>query len=579
MKALASALCVVGFMVVVMLSADGQSAPTSAQGRGPGEEAPPPIPAGAEIEARGPVNEAFAQPALPRQTADAIVPKKPPEPVNELPPDQRPEGDNVQWIPGYWAWDDDRSDFLWVSGTWRVPPPGRHWAPGYWQGAEGGWRWVPGYWAVLEETSIELAPEPPDAIEEAIPVAPDDNSTYVPGSWVYRQSRFWWRPGFWVAYRPGWAWINAGYHWTPAGYAFVDGYWDYDLERRGLCFAPVYIDSRFYGRPGWAYRPAYAVVADVLLTSLFINVARNQYYFGDYYDGAYARRGIYPLVDYRIANRTYDPLFSYYRWQHRTDPRWEETIRKTYVARREGTMPRPPRTLVLQQKSTTTNNVTMVASLNQISQIKTTNIKLQPVPPAQIQTIQKHTEHLREVTKKRATAEVSVKAAPKGTEVHTPVRVELPKPAEFHKPAAGAQAPPPRPTHPEPQLKTPPSPKGKSGEKGAVEFKKPAIPESPKGKSVEKGAGELKKLAPPEPPTAPKGELKKPAPPEPPPAPKGEKGKSEKKKDKDKDNPAARAEGFETPTMIARWPEALSNRDYRDRRSLRELAARMDESP
>jgi WXXGXW repeat (2 copies) len=556
MKTLASALCVLGFVAIIMLSADGQSAPPPAQVRQP-SDAPPPIPAGAEIEARGPVHEAFAQPALPRQTADAVVPKKPPEPVNELPPDRRPEGDNVQWIPGYWAWDDDRTDFLWVSGTWRSPPPGRHWAPGYWQEAEGGSRWVPGYWAVLEETSVELVPAPPDPIEEAVPVAPDDNSSYVPGVWVYRQSRFWWRPGFWVGYRPGWAWITAGYHWTPAGYVFVDGYWDYDLERRGLCFAPVYLDRRSYGQPGWFYRPAYAVVADVLLTSLFVNVGRNQYYFGDYYDGAYARRGIYPLVDYRIGNRSYDPLFSYYRWQNRSDPRWEETIRKTYAARRDGGMPRPPRTLVLQQKSTT--NVTMVASLNQINQIKTTNIKLQAVPPAQIQTIQKQTEHLREVTKKRASAEVSVRASSKGTEVHTPVRVELPKPAEIHKAPVGAHAPPPRPTHPEPVQKSPPppSPKGK-----AIE---------PKGKVIEKGGAEFKKPAASEIPAAPKGKPEPPAgqkgKPEPPAAPKG---KSDKK---DKDNPAAQAHGTsgvvvastqvdETPQIIVRWDDPLPGRRF-----------------
>jgi hypothetical protein len=565
MKTFASTLCVLGFMGFVMWSADGQTTPISAQVKAPGEDVPPPIPAGAEIEARGPVNEAFAQPALPRQNGDAVIPKKPPEPVNELPPEQRPEGDNVQWIPGYWAWDDERSDFLWVSGTWRTPPPGHHWVPGYWQEAEGGWRWVPGYWGLLEETSVDLYPTPPDPVEEAIPAAPDDNSTYVPGNWVYRQSRFWWRPGFWVAYRPGWTWINAGYHWTPAGYVFVDGYWDYDLARRGLCFAPVYVDQRVYARPGWFYRPTYAIVADVLLTSLFINTGWNQYYFGDYYDGAYARRGIYPVVDYRIGNRFYDPVFSYYRWQYRADPRWEQTIRKTYAARRDGSMPRPPRTLVQQQKSNT--NVTMVASLNRINQMKTTNFKLQPVPPAQVQAIEKHTEHLREVTKKRAAGEASVKASGKvegkvpvkGTEVHTPVRVEIPKPAEFHKPPAGDHAPPPRPMHPEPQLKSPP-PKGKPAEKGGVELKKPATPE-PKGKAGEKGV-----------------ELKKPAPPSEPPG----KGKSEKgKKEKDKDNPAAGARGLETPIMTARWEEPWAHRDYRDRRSLRGLSAwiEVDESP
>src|SRR5207253_6727015 len=111
---------------------------------------------GVDVQARGPVHEAFAQPTLRRQGASEIVSRKPPEPVNELPPDQKPEGENVVWLPGYWAWDEDRTDFLWVSGVWRVPPPGRHWTPGYWAQAEGGWQWVSGYWAALEETSVEL---------------------------------------------------------------------------------------------------------------------------------------------------------------------------------------------------------------------------------------------------------------------------------------------------------------------------------------------------------------------------------------------------------------------------------------
>ena len=61
---------------------------------------------------------------------------KPPDPIPEEPPDQKPKGDNVQWIPGYWAWDDDRQDFLWVSGCWRVPPSGRNWrgSSNFWSG-------------------------------------------------------------------------------------------------------------------------------------------------------------------------------------------------------------------------------------------------------------------------------------------------------------------------------------------------------------------------------------------------------------------------------------------------------------
>ena len=64
-----------------------------------------------------------------------IVPKQPPTPIEEVPPDMKPEGGNPTWIPGYWSWDDDRRDFIWVSGVWRSPPAQHRWMPGYWQPA------------------------------------------------------------------------------------------------------------------------------------------------------------------------------------------------------------------------------------------------------------------------------------------------------------------------------------------------------------------------------------------------------------------------------------------------------------
>src|SRR5262249_32726010 len=79
-----------------------------------GDDDPAP-PEGAEVMARGPVHEAFAEPSAPRAEAPPVVPKAPPDPVEEAPPEEKPEGDNVVWIPGYWAWDEDGKDFLWVS--------------------------------------------------------------------------------------------------------------------------------------------------------------------------------------------------------------------------------------------------------------------------------------------------------------------------------------------------------------------------------------------------------------------------------------------------------------------------------
>src|SRR2546423_15344455 len=92
-----------------------------------------------EVLTRGPIHEAYASAVTAEVKPGPIALKAPPEPIEELPPDQKPEGDNVQWISGYWAWDEERSDYLWVSGFWRVPPPNQQWVPGAWRPAGNSW--------------------------------------------------------------------------------------------------------------------------------------------------------------------------------------------------------------------------------------------------------------------------------------------------------------------------------------------------------------------------------------------------------------------------------------------------------
>src|SRR5215471_12079585 len=101
---------------------------------------------GVEVQTRGPVHEAFAGVVSFRPEPGVVVTKAPPDPIEEVPPDQKPAGANVAWIPGYWAWDDDRNDFLWVSGVWRSLPPGRQWVPGYWAQEGNQYQWISGYW-------------------------------------------------------------------------------------------------------------------------------------------------------------------------------------------------------------------------------------------------------------------------------------------------------------------------------------------------------------------------------------------------------------------------------------------------
>jgi len=75
-----------------------------------------------QVLTRGPVHEAFAETITFDPQPGVVIHKAPPEAIEELPPEERPEGANVEWIPGYWGWDDERDDFLWISGIWPAFP-------------------------------------------------------------------------------------------------------------------------------------------------------------------------------------------------------------------------------------------------------------------------------------------------------------------------------------------------------------------------------------------------------------------------------------------------------------------------
>ena len=80
------------------------------------------LPAGSQVVTGGPVHEAFAKPVSMDPQAPILVPQQPPENLQEVPPAERPGGANIVWVPGYWAWDTERNDFVWVSGCWRNAP-------------------------------------------------------------------------------------------------------------------------------------------------------------------------------------------------------------------------------------------------------------------------------------------------------------------------------------------------------------------------------------------------------------------------------------------------------------------------
>src|SRR5205823_3686322 len=118
----------------------------------PAADAPPLPPDGVEVQARGQVHEAFGEATVMREAPGIIVSGQPPAAIDEMPPEEKPEGDSVVWMPGYWSYDEEARDFIWVSGFWRAIPPGRTWVPGAWQKVANGWQWVSGYWGVEGRT-------------------------------------------------------------------------------------------------------------------------------------------------------------------------------------------------------------------------------------------------------------------------------------------------------------------------------------------------------------------------------------------------------------------------------------------
>jgi WXXGXW repeat (2 copies) len=314
---------------------------------------------GIEIQARGQIHEAFAQPLDLQPEAAQPTPKEPPPPIPEQPPEQRPEGDNVQWIPGYWAWDADRNDYLWISGVYRNAPPGRTYVAGYWEKTQDGFRWVAGFWAPANQAEIPYTTQPPPASPDNGPSMPppDVNSFYSPGYWAYNNQAYVWRPGFYMADRPGMVWVPAHWSWTPAGFVFIAGYWDYPLENRGLLFAPVCFAEPYWQQPNWCYQPTFVVRLGALLDSCFVR--RGHYYFGDYYGSAYARAGYHPWFGAR-----YDPLGTYYR---RHNPQFVNGLPAAYAARNGGRAAVPARVYAA---NTANSVVTSIANVN----VRTTSI-------------------------------------------------------------------------------------------------------------------------------------------------------------------------------------------------------------
>lgn len=290
-----------------------------------------------EVLTRGPIHEAFADVSVDETPSGSIISRPVPEPINEIAPEIRPAGNQVDWIPGYWSWDEERNDFIWVSGVWRDVPPGRQWVVGYWQVVDGGNRYISGYWTNSSQAVTQYLPPPPQPLP-ATPSSPPSAADYMwsDGNWVWSNNGYAWQSGYWYEPKPDMLWTPAHYVWTPRGYVYVMGYWDYQPDRRGVMFAPLYYSRPVYRHRDYFYRPHAVLNTDTVFVSLFVRRGYHNYYFGDYHDRRYERRGFRPWSHRQATRYGHDPFYrNYHEHRLRENRRFDNDSHRPFDYRRE----------------------------------------------------------------------------------------------------------------------------------------------------------------------------------------------------------------------------------------------------
>lgn len=334
-------------LVTVTTAQDVPAPPVS----NPPDAKQPELEKGIQVENRGPIHEAFANPGAQVRGKEGFTAEKaPPPPVPELPPDEKPSGENVQWISGYWQWDTEKKDFIWVSGFWRNVPPGRTWTPGEWRLDNGQHRYIPGYWRKSSENSRRIdLPEPPSSVENGPNVpAPHNDAFWVPGHWVYRDQGYVWRPGYWGEVENDMVWTPGQYNYTGSGYCWNPGYWDYCLEDRGLLYAPVYFTQPLWLTAGWRYRPCFGINVGFgggwawgyggFYDSLFIGPGYGSFWFGNFYGPRYWGAGYRPWC-WGGGRGFSNHVYNHYSWLNRGNPQWRKQLQAGYAARSLGVIP------------------------------------------------------------------------------------------------------------------------------------------------------------------------------------------------------------------------------------------------
>jgi len=218
----------------------------------PEPQAPPPLdaprtdplPTTPDSGAQRPADRGAVRESEPEVVSSPDVPAgrvyithEPPPPIAERASGERP-GLRAVWTPGYWEWDADAARFVWVAGSWRVPPAGMSWTPGRWVHDARGWYYVAGSWArraarpayAANRPAWRTDGPPAEHPDDTPPPAPGPEFFYVPGHYAPSPAgdRLAWVPGFWSATQPGWDWIPARWVRRPDGWDFREGHWARD---------------------------------------------------------------------------------------------------------------------------------------------------------------------------------------------------------------------------------------------------------------------------------------------------------------------------------------------------------------
>ncbi|MCX5658183.1 MAG: hypothetical protein NTW19_00490 [Planctomycetota bacterium] len=441
-----------------LLAWQGLTGPVHAQS----ESSPPPPPAEEqpEVQTKGAVHEGFAEPVVMQVQAGLVAPKPPPPNIQEVPPVDRPQGDQFVWIPGYWSWDADRNDYVWVSACWRAAPPNMSWVPGYWTQVADGYEWVAGFWSPSGTKEIEYLPAPPENADLQPPASTVVSSQlWVPPCWYWVRGSYVRRPGYWLVPQEHWVWVPSHYIWTPRGYVFAAGHWDYTLSRRGVLFAPVYIPRTVYLRAGYRWTPTVVVSTDILTASLFTYPRYNHYCFGDYYGDVSLNVRIFPWFDSVRVNLWYDPIFEHDRLvRGHSNPHWEEQVRHDFDQRREHVELRPARTFreqeirVARLPEPQRRSAEVARPLNVVVERKSTVVKFERIDTNTRQNIAKRAEEVHTYESARKTWETprvdARRAAPEAQRptgpATTPPMANPPAqnpPAVDHRPSAPIRQP------------------------------------------------------------------------------------------------------------------------------------------